>query len=220
MISFTFPDVVIAVFVGGFLIRGCVRGFFRETFSVVALGIAILVTMQFSGLARSYLSYFLDGSDRLDTFVKPLLFLGTWVIAAWFFRMMFGVLSIATPGLFSRLGGGLIGCAKGAFFVGLVLVALDAHAPGFSPGSGGGHTLVPYMREVSAYVERLEMVDIGEKLNAAKEKLGDKLDAAKESVGAVKEKLEGMTGGEKEEGGEIDKGDAEVGGAQTREMRR
>ena len=210
MISFTFPDVVIAVFVGGFLIRGCVRGFFRETFSVVALGIAVLVTMQFSGLARSYLSYFLDGSDRLDTFVKPLLFLGTWVIAAWFFRMMFGVLSIATPGLFSRLGGGLIGCAKGAFFVGLVLVALDAHAPGFSPGSGGGHTLVPYMREVSAYVERLEMVDIGEKLNAAKEKLGDKLDAAKESVGAVKEKLEGMTGGEKEEGGEIE----------TREMRK
>ena len=210
MISFTFPDVVIAVFVGGFLIRGCVRGFFRETFSVVALGIAILVTMQFSGLARSYLSYFLDGSDRLDTFVKPLLFLGTWVIAAWFFRMMFGVLSIATPGLFSRLGGGLIGCAKGAFFVGLVLVALDAHAPGFSPGSGGGHTLVPYMREVSAYVERLEMVDIGEKLNAAKEKLGDKLDAAKESVGAVKEKLEGMTGEEKEESGEIE----------TREMRR
>ena len=210
MISFTFPDVVIAVFVGGFLIRGCVRGFFRETFSVVALGIAVLVTMQFSGLARSYLSYFLDGSDRLDTFVKPLLFLGTWVIAAWFFRMMFGVLSIATPGLFSRLSGGLIGCAKGAFFVGLVLVALDAHAPGFSPGSGGGHTLVPYMRGVSAYVERLEMVDIGEKLNAAKEKLGDKLDAAKESVGAVKEKLEGMTGGEGEESGEIE----------TREMRR
>lgn len=201
MISFTFPDVVIAVFVGGFLIRGCVRGFFRETFSVVALGIAVLITMQFSDLARSYLSYFLDETGRLDSLVKPLLFLGTWVLAAWFFRMMFGVLSIATPGLFSRLGGGLIGCAKGAFFVGLILVALAAHAPGFSPGSDGGHTLVPYMRGVSAYVERLEMVDIGEKLNAAREKLGDKLDSAKESVGAVKEKLEGMTGESREGGG-------------------
>ena len=210
MISFTFPDVVIAVFVGGFLIRGCVRGFFRETFSVVALGIAILVTMQFSGLARTYASYFLGETGRLDSLVKPLLFLGTWVLAAWFFRMMFGVLSIATPGLFSRFGGGLIGCAKGAFFVGLILVALDAHAPGFSPGSGGGHTLLPYMSQVSAYVERLEMVDIGEKLNAAREKIGDKFDSAKESVGAVKEKIEGMTGGEKEEGGEVE----------TREMRR
>ena len=144
MISFTFPDVVIAVFVGGFLIRGCVRGFFRETFSVVALGIAILVTMQFSDLARSYLSYFPGESGRLDSLARPLLFLGTWVLAAVFFRMMFRVLSIATPGLFSRLGGGLIGCAKGAFFVGLMLLALDAHAPGFSPGSG--HTLMPYMR--------------------------------------------------------------------------
>ena len=198
MISFTFPDVVIAVFVGGFLIRGCVRGFFRETFSVVALGIAILVTMQFSDLARSYLSYFPGGSERLDSLAKPLLFLGTWVLAAWFFRMMFGVLSIATPGLFSRLGGGLIGCAKGAFFVGLILLALDAHAPGFSPG--GGHTLLPYMRGVSAYVQRLEMVNIGESLDAAREKLGDKLDAAKEGAGAVKEKLGGMTGGEKDEG--------------------
>lgn len=204
MISFTFPDIVIAVFVGAFLIRGCVRGFFRETFSVVALGIAVLLTMQFSDLARSYLSYFLDGSDRLDSLVKPLIFFGAWVIAAWFFRMMFGVLLIAAPGWMSRLGGGLIGCAKGAFFVGLGLVALDAHAPGFSPGSGGGHTLVPYMRQVSAYIERLEMVDIEEGLNAAKEKLGDKLDAAKEGVGAVKEKLEGVTGGEVE----------------TREMRR
>lgn len=209
MISFTFPDVVIAVFVGGFFIRGCVRGFFRETFSVVALGIAILVTMQFSGLARTYASYFLGETGRLDSLVKPLLFLGTWVLAAWFFRMMFGVLSIATPGLFSRFGGGLIGCAKGAFFVGLILVALDAHAPGFSPGSGG-HTLVPYMRQVSAYVQRLEMVNIGESLDAAREKLGDKLDAAKEGVGAVKEKLEGMTGEKSDEGGEIE----------TREMRR
>ena len=208
MISFTFPDVVIAVFVGGFLIRGCVRGFFRETFSVVALGIAILVTMQFSDLARSYLSYFPGGSERLDSLAKPLLFLGTWVLAAWFFRMMFGVLSIATPGLFSRLGGGLIGCAKGAFFVGLILLALDAHAPGFSPG--GGHTLLPYMRGVSAYVQRLEMVNIGESLDAAREKLGDKLDAAKESAGAVKEKLGGMTGGAREESGEVE----------TREMRR
>ena len=210
MISFTFPDVVIAVFVGGFLIRGCVRGFFRETFSVVALGIAILVAMQFSDLARSYLSYFPGESGRLDSLAKPLLFLGVWVIAALFFRMMFRVLSIATPGLFSRLGGGLIGCAKGAFFVGLILLAFDAHAPGFSPASGGGHTLLPYMRGVSAYVQRLEMVDIGESLDAAREKLGDKLDAAKESAGAVKEKLGGMTGGKGEEGGEVE----------TREMRR
>ena len=175
---------------------------------MVALGIAILVTMQFSDLARSYLSYFPGGSERLDSLAKPLLFLGTWVLAAWFFRMMFGVLSIATPGLFSRLGGGLIGCAKGAFFVGLILLALDAHAPGFSPG--GGHTLLPYMRGVSAYVQRLEMVNIGESLDAAREKLGDKLDAAKEGAGAVKEKLGGMTGGAREESGEVE----------TREMRR
>ena len=53
---------------------------------------------------------------------------------------------------------------------------------------------------MSAYVQRLEMVDIGESLDAAREKLGDKLDTAKEGVGAVKEKLGGMTGGKGEEG--------------------
>ena len=199
MISFTFPDIVIAVFLGAFLIRGCVRGFFRETFSVVALGIAVLVAMQFSDLARSYASHFLGGSDRLDALARPLVFFGTWIIALLFFRMMLGALSIAKPGLFSRLGGGLIGCAKAAFFVGLILAALEVHAPGFAPG-GGEHRILSYMREVSAYVQRLEMVDVGEKLNAAGEKLGDKLDAAKEGAGAVKEKLEGMTGGEGEEG--------------------
>ena len=100
----------------------------------------------------------------------------------------------------SRLGGGLIGCAKGAFFIGLGLTILDAHAPGFSPGSDGGHTLVPYMRQASAYIEKLEMVDIEEGLNAAKEKL----DSAREGVGAMKEKFEGMTDGAKEEGeGEV-----------------
>ena len=208
MISFTFPDVVIAVFVGAFLIRGCVRGFFRETFSVVALGIAVLVTMQFTDLARSYLSYLLGETGRLDSLVKPLLFLGVWVLAAWFFRMMFGVLSIATPGLFSRLGGGLIGCAKGVFFLALGLAVFGTQVSGFLP-AGGGHRLLPYVRGVSAYIEGFDKADIEEGLNAAKEKLGDKLDSAKEGVGAVKEKLQGMTGGEKEEGG-----------VETREMRR
>ena len=201
MISFSFPDIVIAVFVGAFLIRGYVRGFFRETFSVVALGIAVLVTMQGSDLALSYASYFLGRKDWLDSLVKPLVFLGSWVLAALFFRMMFGVLSIAIPGLLSRLGGGIIGCAKGAFFVGLGLTILDAHAPAISPGSGGGHTLVPYMRQVSAYIEKLDLVDIEEKINAVKEKLEEKLYSAKEGVGAMKEKLEGATGGAKEEGG-------------------
>ena len=204
MISFTMPDIAIAVFVGAFLIRGCVRGFFREAFSVVALGIAVLITMQFSDLALSYASYFLGERGWLDSLTKPMLFFGSWVLAAWFFRMMFGVLSIATPALFSRLGGGIIGCAKGAFFVGLGLTALDAHAPDFSPGSGGGHTLAPYMRQVSAYIEKLEMVDIEEGLNAAKEKLDEKFDSAKEGVGEVKKKIEGMTGGASEEGeGEV-----------------
>ncbi len=209
MISMTFPDVVIAVFVGAFLIRGCVRGFFRETFSVVALGIAILLTMQFSDLARSYLSYFLDGSDRLDPFVKPLIFLGTWVVAAWFFRMMFGVLSIATPGLLSRLGGGLIGCAKGVFFIALGLVVFEARVSGFLP-AGGGDKLLPYVRGVSVYIQAFDKADIEEGLNAAKEKLGDKLDSAKEGVGAVKKKFEDAMPGAKEEGGEME----------TRELKR
>ena len=204
MISFTMPDIAIAILVGGFLIRGCVRGFFREAFSVVALGIAVLLTMQFSGLALSYASYFLGEAAWLDSLIKPMLFLGAWVFSALFFRMMFGVLSIAAPELFSRLGGGLIGCAKGVFFVGLGLTALDAHAPGFSPGSGGGHTLVPYMRQVNAYIEKLDLVDIEEKINAVKEKLDEKLDSAKEGVGAVKEKFEGGASGASEEGeGEV-----------------
>ena len=208
MISFTFPDIVIAVFVGAFLIRGCVRGFFRETFSVVALGIAVLVTMQFTDLTRSYLAYLLGEGDRLDSLVKPLLFLSVWVLAAWFFRMMFGVLSIATPGLFSRLGGGLIGGAKGVFFFALGLAVFGSHVSGFLP-AGGGDRLLPYVRGVSAYIEGFDKADIDEGLNAAKEKFGDKLDSAKEGVGAGKEKLQGVTGGEKEEG-EIE----------TREMRR
>ena len=201
MISFTMPDIVIAVFVGGFLIRGCVRGFFREMFSVVALGIAVLLTMQFSGLALSYASYFLGEAAWLDSLTKPMLFFGSWVLAAWFFRIMFGVLSIAAPALFSRLGGGLIGCAKGAFFVGLGLTVLDVHAPAFSPGSGGGHTLAPYMRQASAYIEKLELVDIEEKINAVKEKLDEKLDSAREGVGEVKEKFEDGARGASEEGG-------------------
>ena len=200
MISITMPDIAIAILVGGFLIRGCVRGFFREAFSVVALGIAVLLTMQFSDLALSYASYFLGERAWLDSLIKPMLFLGSWVISAWFFRMMFGVLSIAAPALFSRLGGGLFGCVKGAFFVGLGLTALDAHAPGFSPGSGGGHTLVPYMRQVSAYIERLDLVDIEEKINAVKEKLDEKLDSAREGIQSMKNKLDGGESGASGEG--------------------
>ena len=60
------------------------------------------------------------------------------------------------------------------------------------------------MRGVSAYIEKLEMVDIEEGLNAAKEKLDEKLDSAKEGVGEVKKKIEGMTGGASGEGeGEV-----------------
>ena len=103
--------------------------------------------------------------------------------------------------MFSRLGGGLFGCVKGAFFVGLGLTALDAHAPGFSPGSGGGHTLVPYMRQVSAYIERLDLVDIEEKINAVKEKLDEKLDSAKEGIQSMKNKLDGGESGASEEDG-------------------
>lgn len=209
MISITFPDVVIAVFVGLFLIRGCVRGFFKETFSVVALGIAILLTLQFSDLARSNIAHLLDGSDRLDSIVKPVIFLGSWVIAAWFFRIMFGFLSIATPGLLSRLAGGVIGGAKGVFFVALGLMALELHTPAYLP-AGGGHKLLPYLRGASAYIQGFDKAGFEQGLDAAREKLGEKLDSAKEGVGSMKKKLEGMTESEKEEGGEIE----------TREMKR
>ncbi len=184
MISFTMPDIAIAIVVGGFLIRGCVRGFFRETFSVVALGIAVLLTMQFSDLALSYASYFLGEADWLDSLTKPMLFFGSWVLAALFFRMMFGVLSIATPEWFSRLGGGIIGCAKGAFFVGLILAGMEAYAPGYPIDSGGTDKILPYMRQVSAYIQKFDLVDIEENLNAVKENLG-----------AVKEKFEDGAGG-------------------------
>ena len=72
--------------------------------------------------------------------------------------------------------------------------------PAFRPASGGGHTLVPYMRQMSAYIEKLDLVDIEEKINAVKEKLDEKLDSAKEGIGAMKEKFEGGARGEKEEG--------------------
>ena len=193
------PDIAIVVFVAAFLIRGYVRGFFRETFSVVAFGIAILLTMQFSDAARPYLAYALGESDSLDSLAKPLIFLTAWVLTAWFFRMMFGFLSIETPGLFSRLSGGLIGCAKGVLFFALGLVALEEHAPDYLPPAGGGDRLLPYIRPISDYIKEFDKADIREGLNTTREKLDEKLDSGKEGVGTVKKKLEGLTGGEREE---------------------
>ncbi len=209
MVSFTFPDIVIAVFVGGFLIRGCVRGSFREIFSVVALGIAALLTMQFSDLLRSYAAYFFAEDSLLDSLVKPVLFFGSWLLAVLFFRVMFRVLSIAVLGWISRLGGGLIGSAKGVFFLALGLMIIETHSPGFSSG-GDGHRLLPYIRQVSAYIQGIDKVDIQEGLGDVKEKLDEKLDSAKEGVRGMKQKLEGESGKAREQDGE----------SETQEMRR
>ena len=67
---------------------------------------------------------------------------------------------------------------------------------------------MPYMRQVSAYIEKLDLVDIEEKINAVKEKLDEKLDSAKEGVQSGQGEVRGR-GARRE-----------VGETETRELKR
>lgn len=187
MISFSIPDVFIILVLAVFVIRSCLRGFVREMFSFLSLGIAVFAAARYGAPASLYVSERVGGAGWMDAVVVPLLFAAVWLVLASVFRAALRFMATDSPGLSSRIGGGLLGCAKGVFVVGLLLAGLEAYAPGYPLGGGGSDRILPYMREVSARIQTLGEVEIPEKVE---EKIGD----ASEGAGALKDKVQDSVG--------------------------
>ncbi len=189
MISFSIPDVFILLVLAVFVIRSCVRGFVREMFSLLSLGIAVFAAARYGAPASLYVSEWVGGAGWMDKVVVPLLFAAVWLVLTSVFRAALRFMSTDSPGLSSRIGGGLLGCAKGVFVVGLLLAGFETSAPDY-PLGGGSDRILPYMREVSARIRTLGEVEVAEKLDSAREKIKD----ASEGAGALKDRVKDSVG--------------------------
>lgn len=185
MISFSVPDLLIAIVLAVFVIRSSLRGFLREIFSLAAIGIAAFAAAGYGDSAALLASGWLGGAGWLDSAAGPAVFAAVWIVLASVSRAALRFLATDSPGLSSKLGGGLVGCLKGVFVVGLALAGLEAYAPGYAPEGGKSDAILPYVREVSARIKGLAQVDVPESLDLVKEKAGEASDGA----AAVKERV-------------------------------
>lgn len=184
MVSFTIPDMGVVFILGVFFIRSYLRGFLKEALSLAAFGIAAFAALAFAPAARDSLSGLTGEADWVSPLAGPLVFLAAWALAAFLFRMAFRFFSSAHPGVLSRLGGGIIGCVKGACVVAAAVWGLDAYAPGTLPEAKSDRIL-PYLRQMAASVGEMELSEraasIQEKLGGAT--AGDGLRGAQEKRG-------------------------------------
>ncbi len=168
MIYFTLLDMLILLVVLGFGVRSFLRGFFREFFSLLALGCGVFVTLLLAPAARPYASSLLGEAGSLDLVFNLLFFFVAWMLVVLFFRVMFHFFSTPKPELLSRFGGGLVGCAKGVCLVAIVLLGIETYAPSYLPRSGRTDKVLPYMREVSDYIVSLRLLDVRDNLDFVK----------------------------------------------------
>lgn len=115
-------DLILVSVVLAFAGIGALRGALRETLSVAVWAVALLLAWLFSGSVSTWFSGFEDLSFRhMLAFV--VVFAVVFVAASLATFVLRLILGVAVPNTHARIGGGLLGAARGVLLL-LIIVSL------------------------------------------------------------------------------------------------
>jgi membrane protein required for colicin V production len=100
------------------------------------------------------------------------LFLAVWFLINLAGKMVSSFVRNSVLGSWDRVGGGLIGLVKGALIVSSFVVLLDAYLPSIAPPKDENSQVMPYVRQIGAYVRKAATWDLKGKVEEIKEAVG------------------------------------------------
>ena len=159
-------DIVLAIPLLWFLIRGFRNGLIIELASLAALVLGIYVALHFSFYARDFL---LENFDISNNYLNIISFALTFLIVALLVylvgKLIHKLVSIVALGFLNRLAGGIFGLLKAALVLSVILYFLNA----FDSGSGilkndvkeGSVLYEPVRSIVPILIPRLNLDELG-----------------------------------------------------------
>jgi membrane protein required for colicin V production len=144
-------DIAVVAAVGILTFLGFWKGLVRQVVGLVGVVVAYVVAMKFSGaLAAKFLKGFLPVTGHVISFLA--LFFACVIVASVFGWILGRLMSSAGLGVLNRIGGGVLGGAKGCLIVAVVTMLLTAYLPrnsGFLEGSRTMKYIQPVARMIS-----------------------------------------------------------------------
>lgn len=183
-------DIVLIIVAAIFLVRGFLRGFVKEVFSLASIGLAYFAASRYNHLLEPHLQLYLSNETTIWALSSVLIFIGIllvcWIIA----KIIRGFMELALLGWLDRTAGAAFGAAEGVLVGLLTLLLLRSFFPDatFMQES----VIVPRAQPALEILSDFEPSQISETLKENgiqlpdTEALGDKAD---EAVKAVEEAI-------------------------------
>ena len=162
-------DIIVAIVIGACLIFSMLRGMIKEIFSWIAYGAGYLSSKMYSSEVAPFLKEYLKNEMVAKVLAFIFLFLGTSIIIKLIGNgiqkfMHFGGLS----GM-DRFLGGLLGGAKGAFIIAVLMIPLKFY-PDIDKTITNDSITAPYLKQASKYLS--ENIFTEERINKGVKNMG------------------------------------------------
>ena len=219
-IGLTLGDVILA---GIMLLSGLlalIRGFIREALGLVALALAIMVTVATHEPATSFASQYLSPIEVAEVAAGLGVFIVSWFIFAVILRQVGKLLAEVAPGVINRSLGFAFGVLRGLVIVAVIYMVFDKVLPGDEqkPDWITNARFKPMVEATSDYIaqylpesadalleENSQTAPIAGQPEAAldrgalQEKLRGIVEEGQTSRESIQEKLRGIAGGDQQE---------------------
>lgn len=157
MDSMNYLDIIIAIILFLFGIKGLCKGLIIEVVTLLAFGIGIYGAMHFSDFTAARLQDFLEiNPNYLNTIAFVLTFIILVVLVNLIGRLVSKAIKSLNLGFFDKLGGFLFGIIKGVLLCSVLLMVLNNFQllGVLKPEAKEKSKLYPYIEQTVPYVYR------------------------------------------------------------------
>ncbi|WP_147821866.1 CvpA family protein [Salidesulfovibrio onnuriiensis] len=181
-------DIILIIVAALFLVRGFLRGFVKEVFSLASIGLAYFVASRYNYLLQPHLKLYIGNETTVWALSTVLIFVGIllicWIIA----KLIREFLELALLGWLDRTAGAVFGAAEGVLIALLALLLMQNYFPNASFMQES--TIVPYAQPALKALSDFEPSSIGKKLDelglpdgeAVKKKADEAAEAIDETI--------------------------------------
>ena len=126
-------DAVLAAVLCVFAARGYVKGLFREVFALLGLAVGSILSLRYFEPVSLWVDFWPFSPDLLKVLVAVTLFLLVYIALSYVGTVLHRSANFLFLGGFNRMGGLLVGGAKGAVFMGVAIFFLSSYRAWIPP---------------------------------------------------------------------------------------
>lgn len=156
-------DIILIAVSFIFLVRGFMRGFVKEVFSLVSIGLAYLLASRYNHLLEPHLKLYIANETTVWALSTVLIFVGVLVVCWFLAKLLREFLELALLGWLDRTAGAVFGAAEGVLLALLALLLIQTNFPNASFVQKS--TIAPHAQPALDILSDFEPSRLGEALD-------------------------------------------------------